>query len=91
MLKTANRLNIIEADPEVGSALALFLAAAGYDVETDFNDGSAFILAESIEPDLRLDEDDLRGFANQLRERLDDSAEEVEFAELSSEFRHPAA
>ena len=39
-------------DLEGGSALALFLAAAGHGVETDFIDGAAFISAAPLEPEI---------------------------------------
>jgi hypothetical protein len=75
-------------NPEAGSALALLLAAAGYEVETDFHDGSVFISANCVDPELDVLAAPVRAndLVRQLQRRMDDLAEEVEWAGVSSEF-----
>lgn len=88
-----HRMNIHEPNPETGMALALFLAAAGYHVATDFHDGSTFILAEAADPEIWLRGDSThRNLARQLTDRLQDTTitDEVATAEMSSEFRNVA-
>lgn len=77
-------------DLEGGSAFALFLSAAGYAVETDFLDGSVFISADAV--DLEIDGAELQPqvLLPQIYERLNDPPEEIECAELSSEFHNVA-
>jgi hypothetical protein len=79
----------IADDVEAGSAFALYLAAAGYEVETDFVDGSVFISAEGYEPEVEIG--DVKQLACELRCRLDDMPVEPEFAAMRSDFRFPAA
>lgn len=83
----------IDDDPEAGSALTLLLAAAGYEVEADIIEGTVFISSATTDPDLCLDGEMPQILVRQLRQRLDDLtfADEVELAELSREFRNPAA
>jgi len=77
-----SRIDIVEQDDlELASAVALFLAAAGYEVEADINDNMMFISAEG-ETDIVVPEPQL--LARQLRDRL------CELDEMSNEF-HPAA
>ncbi|HZZ78341.1 MAG TPA: hypothetical protein VFE62_07470 [Gemmataceae bacterium] len=76
-----SRIDIIEHDLEMGSAVALVLAAAGYEVETDINDNVMFISAEG-EPEVLLPEPEM--LAHAMRERM------CELDEMSNEF-HPAA
>ena len=81
-------------DHEAGSAFALLLAAAGYEVEVDFVDGSAFISTDDVAADVRLlDNESPQNLVRQLQERLSDPtlADEVHLAEMSSDFRKPAA
>ena len=83
-------------DPETGSALALLLAAAGYELETDICDGTAFIAVNEEEaPELPLLDEaapqwSAYDLACELRERLDRQAEEAELATLSSAFHDVA-
>ncbi len=89
MLAT-NTHSVYVSDPEAGSALALFLAAAGYEVETDFVDGAALVLAEGGALEITFRGEDLNDVARQLRARLDEPVDEVEIAELRSEFHNVA-
>jgi hypothetical protein len=84
----AIRLHIAN-DPEAGSAVALYLAAAGYEVEADFVDGSVFVSADAINPEVEIDDGEELAFA--LRCRLDEAPTELELTEMSSDFRYPAA
>ena len=84
----AKRLHIAN-DPEAGSALALYLTASGYDVETDFVDGSVFISADAIDPEVEIADAEQLAYA--LRCRLDDVPVELELTEMSSDFHYPAA
>jgi hypothetical protein len=84
----AIRLHIAN-DPEAGSALALYLTAAGYEVEADFVDGSVFVSADAIDPDVEIEDGEQLAFA--LRCRLDDVPTELECTEISNDFRYPAA
>lgn len=90
MQATVHQIQVAD-DPEAGSALALLLSLAGYAVETDFYDGTVFISADAVEPEVSLDSEMPDSLLRQLRERLREPAEEVELAELRSEFRNPAA
>jgi hypothetical protein len=87
MNSTVHQIQIAD-DPEAGSALALLYAAAGFDVETDFHDGSVFISAQELDRELQLPVDQFHAndLARQLRLRMDELAEEAEWAELGNEF-----
>jgi hypothetical protein len=76
-----SRIDIVEHDLEMASAVALVLAAAGYEVESDINDGVMFVTAEG-EPEILLPEPEF--LARAMRERM------CELDEMSNEF-HPAA
>ena len=76
-----SRIDIVEQDLELATAVALMLAAVGYEVETDIHDNTMLISAEG-ESDILLPEAGL--LARQLRERM------CELDEMSNEF-HPAA
>jgi hypothetical protein len=91
MNTTVRQIHIAD-DLEAGSALALLFAAAGYEVETDFCDGSVFILTEDVDPELDLPANppQVNALARQLQQRMDDLAEEAERHELSSEFHRVA-
>ena len=82
-------------DPEAGCALALLLAAAGYEVETDINEGTVFISADASEAEVRFLEDrapqtSAYELACNLRQRMDHPASEAELAELGSDYHNVA-
>ncbi len=77
MLKAnIHRFNIVEQNPETASALALLLAAAGYEVEAAFESDFGLISVEDTEPEVRLVDLDApqlssHELAEQLRAKLD--------------------
>jgi hypothetical protein len=82
-------------DPEAGSAVALLLAAVGYEVETDLNDGTFFVSADGERAEMPLIDEDapersVYNLACQLRERMERQADETELPALSSEYPNVA-
>jgi hypothetical protein len=80
----------IEDDPEGGSAFALFLAAAGYAVETSFVDGSVLISADAVDPEVDLEKKTPQVLIRRLRRRLNDQSEEMDDAKLGKPLHNVA-
>lgn len=76
-------------DPEAGCALALLLAAAGYETETDIVDGDVLIFAESEQPEIEIEDPEQLAF--QMRRRLDEIMDEVILSDMGDGFGKPAA
>ena len=94
-MKATNIQSFQIADPETGVAVALLLAAAGYEVETDIHDGTAFVSADGDGAELELLDGDAPQrsafeLACQLRERLERRFDEAELATLRNEFHNVA-
>jgi hypothetical protein len=71
---SAIRSYCVEGDLEGGSAFALFLAAAGYDVESQFVDGAVLISVDAVDPEIDLELETPWERICQLQERLSDPA-----------------
>lgn len=93
MNATVHRFHVAD-DPEAGSALALFLAAAGFEVQTNFHDGSVFISVQGSDADADLDlpmgAQGALDLAREMQRRMADLAEEAEWFALGSEFHSVA-
>jgi DNA-binding response OmpR family regulator len=96
-MTTVHSIRLVENDSEAGSALALLLAAAGYEVATRFENGLVVISANAQESEIRLLDEDVPhisayDLACQMRTRLDQSIfdGENDSPELSSAFHNVA-
>lgn len=86
-MKTSGVNSLQIDDLEAGCAISLFLAAAGCEVETTFDNGTAFLFADSHAAELGGVENshDILELANQLRERLNRHPQEAEIALLTNQ------
>ena len=80
----------IDNNLEGGSALALFLAAAGYAVETRFVDGTVLIAADPVDPQIDIEMETPQALIRQMQERLNDLPDDIDSAEPGNQFHNVA-